>query len=196
MRSVGSLAGAAQPPGAASLLFKRILKLRDRGRHTVVAGLLGLSGLALLAGCDRQKINELQEGVATVADVHARFGEPVAVYDDGGGAQTLEYTRQPEGSVNYMISIGADGRMTALRQVLKPSTFARVTPGLDSPQVRRLLGRPAKIRRFSLKQQEVWDWRFADGGEIKIFSVTFDREGRVVGRATTLDLEHAGQGGK
>ena len=110
----------------------------------MIAGLLGL----LLTGCDRQKINELEEGVATVADVRARFGEPVAVYDDGNGAQTLEYPRQPQGSVNYMISIGPDGRMTALRQVLKPSTFDRVTPGLDTVQVRRLLGRPAKTQRF------------------------------------------------
>lgn len=163
------------------------------GRLTVTAGLLAL---LLLASCDRQKINELEEGVATAADVRARFGEPVAVYDDGGGAQTLEFPRQPEGSVNYMISIGPDGRMTALRQVLKPSTFARITPGLDTQQVRRLLGRPAKTQRFSLKQQDVWDWRFADGSEIKIFSVTFDREGRVVGSATTLDMELAGQGGK
>ena len=157
----------------------------------MMAGLLGL----LLSGCDRQKISELEEGVATAADVRARFGEPVAVYDDGNGAQTLEYPRQPEGSVNYMISIGADGRMTALRQVLKPSTFVRVTPGLDTVQVRRLLGRPAKTQRYALKQQEVWDWRFADGGETKIFSVTFDSAGRVVASATTLDMERSGQGG-
>ena len=162
--------------------------MKCRARIAMIAGLLGL----LLAGCDRQKIGELEEGVATAADVRARFGEPVAVYDDGGGAQTLEYTRQPEGSVNYMISIGADGRMTALRQVLKPSMFARVTPGLDTQQVRRLLGRPAKTQRYALKQQEVWDWRFADGNETKIFSVTFDREGRVVGSATTLDMGAGG----
>ncbi|HZF79968.1 MAG TPA: outer membrane protein assembly factor BamE [Rubrivivax sp.] len=156
----------------------------------------GLLGVLLLAGCDRQKINELEEGVATADDVRARFGEPAVVYDDGGGARTFEYPRQPEGSVNYMISIGADGRMTALRQVLQPSSFARVTPGLDTAQVRRLLGRPAKVQRFSLKQQEVWDWRFSDGNQTKLFSVTFDRDGRVVASATTLDVEQAGQGGK
>jgi len=173
----------------------RALAERARSRsHAALAA--GLAGLLVLAGCDRQKINELEEGVATVADVRARFGEPAVVYDDGGGARTFEYPRQPEGSANYMISIGPDGRMTALRQVLQPATFARVTPGLDTAQVRRLLGRPAKMQRFALKQQEVWDWRFADGTQTKLFSVTFDRDGRVVSSATTLDMEQAGQGGK
>jgi outer membrane protein assembly factor BamE (lipoprotein component of BamABCDE complex) len=172
--------------------------LRERAATGRWSGPLAaaLLGVWLLAGCDRQKINELEEGVATVDDVRARFGEPAVVYDDGGGARTFEYPRQPEGSVNYMISIGADGRMTALRQVLQPSTFARVTPGLETAQVRRLLGRPAKMQRFSLKQQEVWDWRFSDGNQTKLFSVTFDRDGRVVASATTLDVEQAGQGGK
>ena len=163
--------------------------------------LLPLSALllvlaALLAGCDPQKISELEEGVSTEADVRARFGEPAAIYEESNGDRTLEYPRQPAGNTNYMILIGADGRMSALRQVLKPENFARVTPGLDSNQVRRLLGRPAKAQTYELKDEEVWDWRFADGQEIKIFSVTFDRDRRVISTATTLDPKEAGQLGR
>jgi len=62
--------------------------------------------------------------------------------------------------------------------------------------VRRLLGRPAKAQAYALKAEEVWDWRFADGPEIKVFSVTFDDSGRVVSTGTTLDPKETGQLGR
>ena len=136
--------------------------------------------ISMLMGCDPQKISELEEGVATEADVRARFGEPVAVYDEADGAKTFEYPRQPEGQRNYMITIRSDGKMSALRQVLTPSNFARVTTGFDKSQVRRLLGRPAKTQVFALKDEEVWDWRFLDGSLARQFSVTFGKDGRVL----------------
>ena len=162
-----------------------------------VAGFVaGSALLALLAACDPQRISELEEGVSTEADVRARFGEPAAVYTEENGSRTFEYPRQPAGQVNYMITVGPDGRMSALRQVLKPANFARVVAGWDQAEVRRLLGRPAKTQRYALKQIEVWDWRFADGNEAKLFSVTFDKEGRVTGTGTALDEVLAGGGGK
>ncbi|MDQ6681342.1 MAG: outer membrane protein assembly factor BamE [Pseudomonadota bacterium] len=163
-------------------------------RRSLVA--LSMSMLLLQVACDPQKIAELEEGVSTEADVRARFGEPAAVYDEPNGDRTFEYPRQPAGQTNYMVSIGADGKMTALRQVLKPATFTRVTPGMDRDQVRRLLGRPASAQAYALKEEEVWEWRYADGQEVKIFSVTFDRDGRVVLTGTTLDPKEAGQLGR
>ena len=163
-------------------------------RRRVLGVLVGSAVLAWLAACDPQRISELEEGVATEADVRARFGEPVAVYADENGNRTFEYPRQPAGQVNYMITLGPDGKMSALRQVLKPANFARVVAGWDQAQVRRLLGRPAKTQRYALKQIEVWDWRFADGNEAKLFSVTFDNDGRVTGTGTAIDEVVAGGG--
>ncbi len=34
-----------------------------------------------LLGCDRQRIAELEEGVASEADVRARFGEPEKIWE-------------------------------------------------------------------------------------------------------------------
>ncbi len=56
-----------------------------------------LAALLALAGCDPQRISELEEGVATEADVRARFGEPEKVWDAPGGGRTFEYNRQPAG---------------------------------------------------------------------------------------------------
>jgi hypothetical protein len=150
--------------------------------------LMVLSMFALLSGCDQKRIAELEEGVATEADVRAKFGEPAAVYTEENGARTFEYPRQPEGQVNYMITIGTDGKMSALRQVLKEASFVKVVPGMDKAQLRRLLGRPAKTQVYELKQQEVWDWHFREANnESMLFSVTLDKNGAVLSTAIALD---------
>ena len=78
--------------------------------------------------------------------------------------------------------------MTSLRQVLHPNYFAKVTPGLTKDEVRRMLGKPAKMQAYQLKGEEVWDWRYADGTTgVKIFSVTFDSGGTVRGTSAGLD---------
>lgn len=58
--------------------------------------------------------------------------------------------------------------------------------------MRRLLGLPAKTQRYELTQEEVWDWRFNDVEENKLFSVTFDADGRVTSTATTIDPKEMG----
>lgn len=163
-------------------------------RTFLLPALVMCGALLWLAGCDPQRVGKLEEGVATEADVRAQFGEPDAVYADEDGSRTLEYPRQPEGQRNYMITIGPDGRMSALRQVLQPAVFAQVTPGLDKAQVRRLLGRPGKMQSFPLKNEEVWDWRYLDGNENRVFSVVFDPQGRVIDTGSQIDPRET-QGG-
>ena len=163
---------------------------------------MGLLSLILgLAGCDQQRIAELEEGVATEADVRARFGEPEKIWDARDmaslplpgaaaerGARTLEYDRQPAGHVNYMITIGADGRMTALRQVLTPQNFAAVVPGMPMETVRKMLGKPMKITPYALKRELHYDWRYLNPpSTAMIFSVVFDADLRVVSTASYLE---------
>jgi hypothetical protein len=143
-----------------------------------MAAMLAILG-GLLAGCDAQRIAKLEEGVATEADVRRQFGEPERVREEADGSRTLEYPRQPAGRQNYLITIGPDGRMSALRQVLSARYFAMVQPGMTQPQVRDLLGRPAKRTPYRLSQTEVWDWQYLDGQQEKLFSVTFDADGLV-----------------
>jgi len=165
------------------------------GRWAAGCVLAAVTAVAALGGCDVQKIEKLEEGIATEADVRAQFGEPAAVYTEADGARTFEYPRQPEGQRNYMITIGSDGKMSALRQVLAPATFAKVTPGLDKAQVRRLLGRPGKTQVYALKNEEVWDWRYLDSAENKLFSVTFDTNGVVVNANSMADTRNTHNGG-
>ncbi|EHR69170.1 small protein A (tmRNA-binding) [Burkholderiales bacterium JOSHI_001] len=156
----------------------------------LTALLTALAGavFTLLAGCDARRIEKLEEGVATEADVRAQFGEPAAVLNEADGSRVFEYPRQPEGRTNYFITIGADGKMSALRQVLNARNFAKVQPGMDKAEVRRILGRPAKATPYALKKEEVWDWRFSDeASQPKQFSVTFDNDGKVLGQMVGED---------
>ena len=156
-------------------------------------GVLALVGLgSLLAACDPVNISELEEGVSTEADVRERFGAPENVWEAEDGAQIYEYNRQPEGNVNYMITIGPDGKMASLRQVLNPRTFAQVKPGMPMEQVRRMLGKPMKITNFALKDETHYDWRYQEQpgvGETKVFTAVFDRELKVVSTMSGPDRE-------
>lgn len=158
---------------------------------------LGVGLLALLlglAGCDEQHIKELEEGVATEADVRARFGQPENIWEARDmasvpqpgaaaepGARTFEYNRQPAGNVNYMITIAPDGRMSALRQVLTPQNFANVQPGMPMELVRKMLGKPMKITAYELQQERHYDWRYLNPPNTPmIFTAVMDSDLRVL----------------
>jgi hypothetical protein len=153
--------------------------------------------LLMLAGCDPQRISELEEGVSTEADVVARFGQPENVWDGSGGERIFEYNRQPAGHQNYMISIGRDGRMSALRQVLHPGTFARVQPGMMMEDVRKMLGKPMKVSPYPLQREVHYDWRWMQPPNTPmVFTVVFDPDYRVVRTGSVLDPESPdGRGG-
>jgi hypothetical protein len=159
------------------------------------------AALGGLLGCDPQRIAELEEGVATEADVRARFGEPEKIWDatdmaklpqPGAAAvpdaRTFEYNRQPAGAVNYMITMGPDGKMSSLRQVLKEQTFAQILRGMPMETVRKMLGKPMKVQRYDLKQQTNYDWRYLmPPNSPTIFTVVFDQNLMVVSTASVLE---------
>ncbi|GAA3988765.1 hypothetical protein GCM10022279_09820 [Comamonas faecalis] len=144
------------------------------------AGAALLALCALLPGCDQKSISELEEGVSTEAQVRQRFGEPERIWQDADGARTFEYNRQPAGERNYMITIGSDGVLRAIEQVLSPHHFERVQPGMTEEQVHRLLGKPARQVFYELKQQGEWYWNWADGTRRMDFTVVFDKSGHVL----------------
>lgn len=171
-----------------------------QGRLRWLAAAVAAVVVALSAACDPQRISELKEGVSTEAEVRARFGQPEAIWEAPGGGHVLEYNRNPAGQVNYMVTIGPDGRMTALRQVLTPENFARVQPGMMMEQVRRMLGKPARQTPYPLKRESAWDWRFVQPpNTAMVFTVWFNEDWRVTRTATSADPdapENRGGGGR
>ena len=149
-----------------------------------------IAAMLALVACDNQRIAELEDGVATEADVRSRFGEPEKIWDAPNGGRTFEYNRQPAGAKNYMITIGTDGKMSALRQVLTPENFAKVQPGMMMEDVRKMLGKPMKITPYALKNETHYDWRYMDGvnsADSKIFTAVFNADLRVVSTGSVRD---------
>ena len=169
---------------------------------STVSSLLSRTCLALavllsvpLAGCDRASV--LEESVSTEVQVRKEFGEPRTITVEADGSRTFDYPRQPEGWTNHVIKIGADGKVTSIRQLLTPDNFAKVTPGLTQLEVRAILGRPAKMVPYALKKEEVWDWRFKQNAQdSKLFSVTFDAAGKVLSTSIGDDQRDSLTGGK
>lgn len=164
-----------------------------RPRHSLAA-LLRMAAACVvvwgLAACDVQRISELEEGVSTEADVRQRFGAPEAVWDGPAGSKVFEYNRQPAGHRNYQITMGADGKMLALRQVLTTENFARVQVGQMMEDVRRTLGRPKSVTNWPARKETEYEWRYLDGpntSDSKVFTVVFDADMRVVRTASIRD---------
>ena len=164
----------------------------------VCAGLMAaLAAVTMLVGCDDQRIKELEEGVSTETDVRARFGEPAYIWQEADGSRTLEYNRQPQGARNYMITIGTDGKMSALRQVLTPQNFAKVQPGMMMEEVRKMLGKPARITPFERQGEVAYDWRYLESPNTHmVFTVFFDRDYRVLRTGSVVDPEQSSGGSR
>ncbi|MBK6367284.1 MAG: outer membrane protein assembly factor BamE [Polaromonas sp.] len=148
------------------------------------------SGTWVLSACDNQRIAELEEGVATEADVRIKFGEPEKIWDGADGARIFEYNRQPAGAKNYMITIGTDGKMSSLKQVLTSANFAKIEIGMPMETVRKMLGKPMKITPYELKKTWHYDWRYLEGvspSEAQIFTVVFDSNMYVISKGSSPD---------
>lgn len=160
---------------------------RNRRISKACAAALYLAAALGLSGCDPQRISELEEGVSTEADVRARFGQPENIWDSPAG-RVFEYNRQPAGQKNYMITIGPDGKMSALRQVLTPENFARVQPGMAMEDLRRLLGKPARRTPYPLKNETAWEWRWLQPpNSPMVFVATLNDDQRVVRSGSSPD---------
>ena len=165
-----------------------LLRKRDVGEQLMkrfMAWLCSLLSAIGITACDYINIRELKPGVSSALEVRDRFGPPQMEWSNGDGSVTWEYTRQPEGVECFMITIGPDQILRSIDQVLNEKSFARVENGMNSDQVRRLLGKPASSQFFQLKQETVWEWKIdqgqATGGEPTYFTVSFNTDGRVVG---------------
>ena len=148
--------------------------------------LLWLSCSGLLGGCATG--HSLVPGQSTEADVRASMGTPTDTRVEADGGRVWEYARGAAGYHTYMVSMGPDGRVKEVVQVLTEERLARIVPGKTArPEVRQLLGRPSYEDTYGVGL--TWSWRYKKGdvhpGHLV---VTFGPDGIVTTKIAIIDL--------
>ena len=116
-----------------------------------------------LFGCDYFNSKELIPGQSSSEDVRVRFGPPQRVWLNTDDTVTWEYSRQPQGTECYMITLDKNLVLAKIEQVLTRENLAKITSGMAEETVLRTLGKPGGKERFDLKpHEEVWSWRIED----------------------------------
>ncbi len=144
--------------------------------------LLGLSLLALLAGCASYSGRGLKPGIATETEVREVMGEPAATWKTPGG-YVWAYPRGPLGVQTFLVRFDANGRLELIEQVLDDAHFAQIKAGMTQDDVLHLIGPSVQIKvTYPRTDDTSWDYRYRDIWEQSaLFSVIFDHLGLVKG---------------
>lgn len=160
--------------------------------HILLRRLCALLALLGIYACDSANLAALQPGEATEVEVRARMGEPGAIWPEADGGVTWEYSRQPNGTECFMLTLGPEqnGRrvLQKVEQVITEARFATIARGWTKEQVRRHLGQPRSIQFYPLKQEEVWDWKVGrePSGAERYFNVHMDAKGQVISTSASV----------
>lgn len=114
---------------------------------------------ALLTGCASMLP---QRTFDAESELLAKRGAPSRVWDNEDGTRTLEYATQPYGTECWMYTVDADGVIVEQLDALARSNLARVKAGMTVEEVQRLLGQHRSVQRFSLSNEEVYDWNISN----------------------------------
>jgi hypothetical protein len=134
----------------------------------------------LLAGCASLRPPSVPAG-ASMQEVEARLGPPKDVLTAPGGTTEWQYPTGPYGQNTYIVSFGADQRVSAFRQALTYDNFARIRLGMSADEIRLMFGRPYTTVYYRNLDEEVWSYRYLiPVNDNRIFNVHFDaKTGRV-----------------
>jgi len=138
-----------------------------------------LAGLALLAGCASYSGSSLAPGKSTRAEVEATMGRPAEVLSRPNGDTLLYYSRLPFGREIYVATVGSDGVLRAIDRTLTRKNIAGLKEGMQTQQVRELLGPPFRAVRMERMQRDVWEYPWREVSDLRILWVQFAADGQV-----------------
>ncbi len=151
-----------------------------------IASAIAAFASVMLPACDLVNLPEIKAGVTTASEVQSRMGKPGFEFQNTDGSVTWEYTRQPQGTQCYMITIGNDQIVQKMEQVLNEANYGKLHEGMSAEAVRRLLGAPASKVVFGNLGENIWEWRIEGIPPIDetYFMVHFDLQTGLVRKAS------------
>ena len=147
-----------------------------------------LAALAL-AGCAAMTTPSIAPG-ASMGDVEAKMGKPVAIVKAPDGDTVWQYPKGPFGQQTYMARFGPDQRVKSFTQALTFDNIAKVQRGMTKDEIRLLLGSPTmEVITYRNLHQEGWSYRYLiPAADNRIFTVLFDTTtGRVQNASDQVD---------
>lgn len=136
--------------------------------------------LLALAGCASYDGRGLVPGAATAAQVEAQMGPAAMRVPRPDGGTVLYFPRGPEGRHTYAVTIGADGTMRSIDQRLTLANYNKLMVGkTTATEVRELFGPPDpySTTKLALSGREVWEYKWLDFQEKRIFWFQFSEDG-------------------
>ena len=151
--------------------------------------------IALLAGCASSGA-KLAPG-ATRAEVEKEMGKPTETLKRANGDTLVYFSRQPDGRVIFVATIGPDGKLrTEVQQTLTRRNIAGIKAGMQAKEVRELLGPPGKSGRQSVSiafepaERDIWEYLWTDVSEMRKLFLQFSTDGTLREKIDSLDFEN------
>ena len=133
-------------------------------------------GGALVSACVSNGGN-LRPGVSTLPEVIAEMGQPAMAWKNPDGSEQLAYPRGPAGTKTFMASVGPDGKLQRIENVLSIAHFSRVRVGMTKDEVLRILGPSGSLwtQTYTRSNLLAWSWLVCDDWSLEeFFDVMFD----------------------
>jgi len=128
----------------------------------------------LAAGC-----TTLVPGTSREPDVTSYFGKPTEERKLPDGGRELDFPRSPLGFENWRVTLGPDGVLRNVEQLLDETHFKRLKPGMTMDEVKYVLGRPGEYARYPNLSEEVLTWRYLEYSVRMLFNAHFDGTGHL-----------------
>ena len=142
---------------------------------------------ALVAGLTACAVPEWQKPGTPASQILQDMGQPHVRSPLPAGGERWVYSRQPMGQQVYHFDFDSGQRLQSVRQVLNPSDFYQLRPGVDTQDsVYRYFGTPALVEHVASFQGDIWTYRFRENGGDRQAHVFLDPQ-RVVQRIMFTD---------
>jgi hypothetical protein len=150
-----------------------------------------LSCMVLLGGCANPRA--LVAGQSTETDVRSRMGNSTDTHVDRNGDRIWNYATGPQGHETYQVRFGADGKVTAVTQVLTEEQLERVVPGKTTKDEVAMMFGP-RFEEVVYVPGLTWTWRYNKGGiQPGWLVVAFNPDGTVLYRIALLEPSGGGR---
>ena len=151
----------------------------------------------LLSGCASYSGRGLKPGEDSLENVLHVMGQPAMRWKESDGSVNLFFPRGPMGLETYMVTIGPDGKLRKIENVLDDKNFARIKAGMTKDEVLHILGPSYSVWTVYYKSRDelAWEWRYCDDtSKTARFDVLIDNSKSTV-RSTIRQSEDASIGG-